>query len=795
MEERAYQGYIYRRSGPGAEWKMVGPAQRGQVITDPYRAAEEQRKGAAEERAREDQRLQEQRYGLDVRGDERREASEAITNPQTLRKEYAALPEIKAFKVASQMASQALGTAANPQGDIALTYAFAKVMDPESVVRDQEANMVTNSQPWFQSAVENIKKQFGMDGAGNFTPEARARLRDEIVRAVASRKPLYEARRNEMVGVARANGIDPGQVVGQSDTEVFAPAFREYAVKYGDPSGAISSFLGEQIARPENMQAAGAGATTEAIPIPPEMQQEHAAYLQQNWGRLDPQDYAAFRINLDRKYNFGSNPEGYAKSATELNKDAAAGRLPTNAPIPSVERELSTLDRIRNDLVSNPAGAAVAGGLNAGGFGIPSLLAPAEMQALREANPASSFAGDVAGGVGGTALAGTLLRGAAGRMGAGGVADILANPMTADVAYGSIYGATQADDPLYGAVAGGVGAAAGNRVGRVVGEAFPGITGVGPAMRRANESVPTSRELRDQAGELYNAAEATGEQIAETETFALADRVANVLSAEGRLGPTGRLTEVQPKVKEAYQLVQDYAGEPMTPKQVQTVRKVIGDAVTSKDADERRIARLLMGEFDDWTAGAAPQMAETLGQARGVSQRYLQGDELAMARDLADVRAGQFSQSGLGNALRTDFRQLDRRIARGDQNFSPEVETAIADVARGTPSSNAMRFIGRFAPMGPMSSLPYVGMVGGGAASADPLLSLGGVGLAGLTYGARQAEEAMAERAAQQAINRAYGGPEYGAVLDALMESARQRGARAGAALGAETSRAGMELR
>lgn len=785
MEERVYQGYRYRRASANDPWQMVGPVQApsraGTVITDPYRQREEERKERASERDERSEGREVERLGLSADDNARATAKARIENAQQLRKEYAALPEVKAFKVAAQMASGALGTASNPQGDIALTYAFAKVMDPESVVRDQEANMVVNSQPWFQAAVQNIKKQFGMDGAGNFTPEARARLREEIVRAVASRKPLYDARRNELARVARANGLPPDEVIGDSDTAVFAPAFREYAVKNGDPSGAISSFLGEKVARPQPMQAAPTGSSQQSIPIPAEMQKAHADYLAKNWGKLDARDYAAFRVNLDRRYGFGSDPEGYATSAAQLNKDAAAGKLPSNQYIPAVKQELSGLDKFRNDIVANRAGAAVAAGLNAGGFGIPSLLARSETDALRAAYPVESFGGEVVGGIGGTGLASGLLRGAGQRLGNDAVAAILANPLTADVAYGAAFGATQADDPLYGAVGGAASAAAGNRIGRAVGQAFPSITGMGSAIRQADESVPSSQQLREMASVAYDAAESTGEQIGGPETFALNDRIAHLLRQEGRLSPKDRITEVQPKVREAYGLVSDYAGEPMTPKQVQTVRGVIGDAITTGDPAERRIARALMGEFDDWTDAAAPELASGLAEGRGIAQRYLQGDEIALARELADVRAGQFSNSGQGNALRTDFRQLDRQIAKGQQSFSPAVEEAVADVARGNTTSNILRNIGRFAPTGPMSSLPYLAAVGGGATAMDPLVALGGIGAAGLTYGARELGQRLTNRSAQVAENLAYGGPAYQAILNSLLESAAQRGGRGGA--------------
>ncbi|RYG88118.1 MAG: hypothetical protein EON59_05440, partial [Alphaproteobacteria bacterium] len=388
MEEKIFQGYVYRRAGPDQPWQLAGPAtaqpaQRGTVLSDPNRAREESRKD-------EDQQLQRGQYDLSRDSAGRSQAKDRIDNPQSLRKEYAALPEVKEYKIASQMAAAALGTDDSPQGDIALTYAFAKAMDPGSVVRDQESAVITNSQPWFQSAAAQVKKQFGMDGAGNFSPDARRRIRLEIIRNLSSRRPLYDARRAEMAEVAKINGIDAREVVGKDDTQVFSGAFRKFAEKHGDEGDVIYNLIGGDPIKPEQPKAAGAGATESAIPIPPEMQQEHSAYLAKNWGKLEPQDYAAFRINLDKKYGFGSDPEAYAADVPELNKRAAAGGSSIGLHVPSVKKELSSFDQFRNNMLSNPVGAATAGGLNAAGIGIPSLAAPAQMQALRDEYPVSS---------------------------------------------------------------------------------------------------------------------------------------------------------------------------------------------------------------------------------------------------------------------------------------------------------------------------------------------------------------------------------------------------------------------
>lgn len=151
-----------------------------------------------------------------------------LGNPQALRKEFNSLPETRAYAVSAQQLAQALNTGSGPQADLALTYAFAKTMDPDSVVRESEQNMITGSQPFLPATIEAIKKQFGMDAAGNYTPQARAALRQQLIRSVATRRDLYEQSRQNFADNARRNGIDPAEVIGPHIGEAYRAQARAY---------------------------------------------------------------------------------------------------------------------------------------------------------------------------------------------------------------------------------------------------------------------------------------------------------------------------------------------------------------------------------------------------------------------------------------------------------------------------------------------------------------------------------------------------------------------------------------
>jgi len=223
--------------------------------------------------------------------------------------------------------------------------------------------------------------------------------------------------------------------------------------------------------------AAPKGATAQAIPIPAGMQDELDAYFAQKGRSISAEDLSQFVRGLYAKYQATPGPglDEYAAATARALREGG----PINTNIPPTTVPLTGLDKVRNDVVNTDVGAFAASMGNAGGLGIPSLLAGDQVDALRSAHPVSSTLGEIAGGITGsfitggglTALgkSGLLLNGATGR--------VLANPLTADIAYGSAYGATQSDDPLYGAAGGAVSAIVGNRIGAYAGKAG-GLLGV-----------------------------------------------------------------------------------------------------------------------------------------------------------------------------------------------------------------------------------------------------------------------------------------------------------------------------
>lgn len=231
-------------------------------------------------------------------------------------------------------------------------------------------------------------------------------------------------------------------------------------------------------------------------------------------------------------------------------------------------------------------------------------------------------------------------------------------------------------------------------------------------------------------------------------------------------------------INNAMRMLDDFSGMPMTPTQVGSVRKTIGEGRTAMkegkpDYNQRRVARQMLDEFDAWAEPALPN----IGEARATAQRAILGREIQDANDQAAVKAAQYTQSGEENALRTVYRGMDMNDVRGRNSYPEELSSAIQNVARGNPWSNAMRALGKFDPTtGAISALPTLGAGSLGATMLGPMAGAAtGVALGGAGMFGKRAATRMTQRAAQEAELTALGGPEYQTLLDQAREVARER--------------------
>jgi hypothetical protein len=463
--------------------KYSGGEQRGVVIADPYREAEERR-------AQEDQAIQRAQLDLAQSREARQRESERLTREEKsvslsekqAEKERRRRIEAEGIRDAISQMRNVIGAAqqAKRMGESGAGIGtwegsesfrnsdILSILGANQSASDMEALLNTIGSNTAFDRLQRMREESPTGGALGAVSEIELRLLRDSIASLSQRQSEKQFAQN-MDKVIAAYQRVMGKLIS--------------ADRYIQENGSLEGYSPpseEEIKRIASApEAAGAGATEASMPIPPEMQAEHAAYLRQNWGALDPQAYADFRASLDRKYGFEPNPEAYRSAVPGLNEAAAQGGTPEGLAIPAVNRDLTDIEQVRNDLVSNDLGAFVATAANAGGFGIPGAMLDEQLGLIREQSPVASFFGDVAGGATGTGIAAGGLAKLAPMLG-GRAGTIASNPLAADLTYGGIYGATEADDPVLGALTGLAGAGVGAGLGNLAGRALPRLTGVSP---------------------------------------------------------------------------------------------------------------------------------------------------------------------------------------------------------------------------------------------------------------------------------------------------------------------------
>lgn len=703
------------------------------------------------------ERIEDVRYN-DERTDTREDR--AFDNTKKFRDEFRGLPSVTEYNIALRTYNTAVNTPATAEGDQALITSFARLMDPNSVVREGEFATAAGNETAFEQIKAKLAKEFGM-GGGRLTEEGRKRLR-ETMRGVVTDgfKAPYDRDRQQYSRYAEMEGVDPYLVVGEPVEAAFKPDLL-------DP--------------PKVTEATGVATGDKKInKLPQEYQDAHYAYLRQNWGNLDPEAYTAFRTSLDQRYKQKPNPEAYRAFTTGANQVASEGGSPADlgaVPSPNVDMGFMGLESGLNTAAQSPTGAFFA---NMGNAGTGGLIVEAtgnrdRLEDIRDINPGASFAGEVAGGITGTYMGGKALAGLTGAFPKASA--ILSNPAAANAAYGATYGATQdREDRWRGGVVGTTAALGGDLIGRGIGKTFPGLFNRG-GMRAAEDAVPSVDDLQEQASQLYRQAEATGATTTPDATNDMIARAARILRDEGMLTPKDNIVGGS-DVSSAMRMLNDFSDMPMTPTQVGSVRKTIGEGRTAMkdgapDYNQRRIARNMLDEFDQWAEPALPGVDE----ARKVAQRAILGREMQGAIDLADAKTAMYSQSGEENALRNAFRPLDLNEVRGRNAYPEELSEAIQAVSRGTPAANTARWFGKFAPTGAVSAIPSFGASAIGGSALGPIGLAAGPALAGTGLFGRGIATHLTRQAAKNADLTARGGEAYTLAMKDVIEKARERAA------------------
>ena len=191
--------------------------------------------------------------GRDARKEQRDVDKDRRDTEIRLSNDFSADPEVKSYRAAMPLISSALRPRGKSgQTDLTLIYAYAKLMDPTTGVREGEMANAQNTSPWAQTQIQNLQNQ--LDGSGMLPPAVKRGLEQEIIGNARARRKAYEARRNEFSANAEAYGLDPIRVVGQHSGD----AFREDVLAYDKEHG-LGRFKDVGHGEPENNGGGGGG--------------------------------------------------------------------------------------------------------------------------------------------------------------------------------------------------------------------------------------------------------------------------------------------------------------------------------------------------------------------------------------------------------------------------------------------------------------------------------------------------------------------------------------------------------
>lgn len=247
------------------------------------------------------------------------------------------------------------------------------------------------------------------------------------------------------------------------------------------------------------------------------------------------------------------------------------------------------------------------------------------------------------------------------------------------------------------------------------------------AARARRAAIPTRAEIKDAANAAYARAEQAGGMLPQNNLGNFVNRAEQVLVGEGfdkQLNPA------------TYAAVQRFYEEATKPgisghsaQGAEVLRRVLLNAEkqAGPGTQDAMLAGRLVDEFDDFMDNQALPATPEYAQARALWQTQRKAQDIEQLFERAKNQAGQYSVSGMENALRTQFKQLadnPRRFGR----FNAEEKAAILAVVRGGPVQHGLRLLGKFAPTGTVPALASIAAEGVAPGSG---LALAGVGIAG----------------------------------------------------------------
>ena len=266
--------------------------------------------------------------------------------------------------------------------------------------------------------------------------------------------------------------------------------------------------------------------------------------------------------------------------------------------------------------------------------------------------------------------------------------------------------------------------AAAQYVGETTGSPVAGMTAGmlagAPFAAGTRPTGPSRAALEAQSAAAFERAKQSGIAFNPTRFGASMNRIAADMRQEGYT-PTG-----YPKIEAVFREMTDVS-MPKDFTELQALRKMIQGAQASADPAERRLASILKERFDDYVVNA--DKADIVGagnktgtsawnQARNTYSRMMKAEVFEDMLENAKLDQSKFTQSGAENSMAQQLRTLAKNKNKM-RLFTPAEQAAIKAAAKGSTAQNLLKFFGRFAPTGPVSSI-----LPGGAIIANPYVGV-----------------------------------------------------------------------
>jgi len=324
--------------------------------------------------------------------------------------------------------------------------------------------------------------------------------------------------------------------------------------------------------------------------------------------------------------------------------------------------------------------------------------------AARERSPITSTLGEIAGsavglgklaGAGATAsrfipAAATGVGRALGVGAAGAVDGIAANELM-NLGYGREFGENIGMSAIAGAAAPAV-------AGAITAGASKALGAFNP--KPATMSVD---DLKAAASAAYKQADDAGIVFSPQASTRLRDTV------QADMADFGFDPVLQPGANAAFKRLEEYAGQNVTMKGLDTARKIAGNAFDASKPSNNELARRISGRIDDAIAnpqagdvimGDAVKGAAAIKSARELTARQKKLEKVAQLLERAEVQAGSTGSGGnIENATRQQIKRIitDPKFKRG---FTADELAQVKKVALGTTTQNALRLAGKLSPQG-----------------------------------------------------------------------------------------------